>query len=308
VAAEPAPDLVVAAVARRQHGAFSRRQALAAGFTATMITQRLASAAWLRLASGVYALASHPFSWERQAMAATLSVPKAVLSGPSAAALHDIEGFRKGRLEVTVPPGRNVRNRLAVVRRSTLIEATTVEAIPTLTLVDTLLSLAGRVPEFALERAVDAVLARRPALLGRLEDRFVAFAGGHRRGTAAMRKVLAVRSGGDVPPTSELERHLRFMLEAPGLPPFGYEVVMPWWSGGSGRVDAYSAACCLIVEADGRAWHTRERDFASDRRRDNLAVANGHAVLRFTWHDLVDDVEGSRTLVRAVAAQRGWER
>ena len=38
----------------------------------------------------------------------------------------------------------------------------------------------------------------------------------------------------------------------------------------------------LVLEADGRSWHARLEDFDRDRARDNLAVANGYAVLRFT--------------------------
>jgi very-short-patch-repair endonuclease len=300
------PDRVVDRIARAQHGAFSRAQASAAGFSRTMIDRRTGSGAWARLAPRVYALTSHPYSWERQAMAATLSVTGALLSGQPAAALHGIDGFRRGRLEITAPPGSNDRSRLAAVRRSSFVDATHVAGIPVLTLVDTLLSLAGRVSFDALDRAVDTVLARQPSLRSRLEDRFLAFAADRRRGTVPMRRILLARGVGYTPPTSELERRLRSVLDVATLPPFDYEVGMPWWPAGTGRVDAYSQVCRLIVEADGRAWHTRERHFVTDRRRDNLAAANGHAVLRFTWDDLVGDVSGTRALVRDTARSRGW--
>ena len=48
-------------------------------------------------------------------------------------------------------------------------------------------------------------------------------------------------------------------------------------------VDLYSAAWRLIVEADGRRWHTRKADQERDNLRDNEAVTHGYAVLRFTW-------------------------
>ena len=50
-----------------------------------------------------------------------------------------------------------------------------------------------------------------------------------------------------------------------------------------GTVDAYIHEWQLIIEADGRRWHTREADFERDRVRDNLATSHGIAVLRFTY-------------------------
>ena len=43
----------------------------------------------------------------------------------------------------------------------------------------------------------------------------------------------------------------------------------------------------LIVEADGRRWHTARQAMADDRRRDRIAAANGWVVIRVTWDDVV---------------------
>jgi very-short-patch-repair endonuclease len=45
----------------------------------------------------------------------------------------------------------------------------------------------------------------------------------------------------------------------------------------------------MIVEADGRRWHTRQADFERDRRRDNAALALGLVVVRFTYKMLVTE-------------------
>jgi very-short-patch-repair endonuclease len=58
-------------------------------------------------------------------------------------------------------------------------------------------------------------------------------------------------------------------------------------------IDLLLPAHRLIIEADGRRWHTRVQDFDKDRWRDNEAVAHGYRVLHFTWvhlRDLADDV------------------
>lgn len=61
--------------AARQYGTFSHPQATAAGLTPRMIQTRVDSGAWIRLAQGVYALASAPPKWERQMAAALLTKP-----------------------------------------------------------------------------------------------------------------------------------------------------------------------------------------------------------------------------------------
>jgi very-short-patch-repair endonuclease len=298
------PDNNLQATARRQHGAFNREQARVAGFTPRMIENRLASGRWVALDRGVYAMASHPFTWERQAMAATLTTRGAVLSGRSAAALHGFDGFRRAGLEITVPKGRSGRTRLAHVRHSNRTQATRVNGIPCLTAAHTILSLGGRVRPDSLDRALDHALGRRLVTLEEVQDRFVAWARDRQPGVADLRRLLNERGPGARPPSTELERRLRVFLEAPGIPAFQYEFELPWWSNGEGRVDAYSSQFSLIVEADGRDWHTRDHDFVKDRRRDNVATAHGHATLRFSWVDLVHYPDDNRLLLEQTLATR----
>jgi very-short-patch-repair endonuclease len=54
-------------------------------------------------------------------------------------------------------------------------------------------------------------------------------------------------------------------------------------------VDVYVPSARLVVEADGRNWHTRWEDFESDRRRDNALAARGIQVLRFAYGMLKTD-------------------
>jgi very-short-patch-repair endonuclease len=39
----------------------------------------------------------------------------------------------------------------------------------------------------------------------------------------------------------------------------------------------------LMIEVDGRLYHTGAEVFETDRRRQNLLVLDGWCVLRFTW-------------------------
>lgn len=291
-------DAAIERTARRQHGVIARAQALEAGFTSRTIDHRIDSGRWIRLDSSVYALASHPFTWHRQLMAAVLSVEASVASGRSAAVLHGFPGFRPGRPEITIAPGRSERSRLAIVHRSAFVQQVEVSHIPCTTVAHTVLGVAARLGTARLEGLVDDLIAARAVSTDELIDQFIPFAAGRRPGTRALRAILTARTPNAYePPASVLERLLHDLLDDPTLPRFDRQFELPWWPPGQGRVDAYCAPCSLIVEADGRRWHTRERDFVSDRRRDNLATANGHVVLRFSHVDLTRDARESRRII-----------
>lgn len=150
------------------------------------------------------------------------------------------------------------------MRRSDFVQGTTISGRPVLTAAHTIISLAARVSPLALETAVDDALVRRLVRLGELHDRFASWAPRRQPGVGDLREILRLRDDGGAPPTSQLERCLRRLLDDPTLPAFVYEHELPWRDSGQGRVDAYAPECSLIVEADGRAWHTREREFVSD--------------------------------------------
>ena len=57
---------------------------------------------------------------------------------------------------------------------------------------------------------------------------------------------------------------------------------------GVGRVD-FLVEGRVIVEADGRSFHSDAISFASDRRRDRAAAALGLPVLRFTYAEIMAD-------------------
>jgi very-short-patch-repair endonuclease len=84
------------------------------------------------------------------------------------------------------------------------------------------------------------------------------------------------------PPTTELERLLYPFLDRDELPPYVRQAPISYPTL-TATVDAYIPDWRLIVEADGRRWHTRKEDFEKDRQRDNAALAAGLVVIRFTW-------------------------
>jgi hypothetical protein len=282
-------DAAIATLARRQHGTFSRAQALALGFSDAAI-QRRARSTWIRIEGGVYALPGNPPTWRRQYMAATLAVPGSAISGRAAAALHRFDGFPAGRPEITVPRGSSHHTRLARVRQSNLFEATSIDHIPVVTVAQAVVDLARHLPRPRIERVLSDLVVCDQQTLAAIQDRYVALAHSRQRGIASVRAALEAHGPGTVPPSGELEWRLdRALSLVPGLPRATRQARPPWRDAVASRVDVLVPAWRLIVEADGRRWHTRVDDFERDRERDNDAALHGYATLRFTWTQLERD-------------------
>jgi hypothetical protein len=283
------PDRAVERLARRQHGVIARRQALECGLTSRMIEWRLRSGCWVGLDRGVYALATHPFTWLRQAKAAELSLPGSALSHRSSGVLHGVPGFRPGRIDLTVEPGSSSRSAFARVHRRRLLDPIVVQGIRTTRIERMVLDLAAELDPTSLRDLVHDLVVRRVTSMEALRDEADRLEPLHPRGLVAVRAVLYDESVGKMPPANELERALKAVLDDPCLPPHESQASLPWWPDAPQRVDELVPDWRRIVEADGRLWHTREADFERDKARDHLAQRHGYEVTRFTYHQLVTD-------------------
>lgn len=291
------PDRHIDQFAARQYGAFALTQARLAGMTDTMIQRRLESGGWLRAGPSVYVLASSPPKWERKIAVAVLGETKAFISGSTAAVLHGFDGFRQGRPEVTVPAGVASRSSNARIGRSIWFDeiATTRRfGFQTATEAETMLVLAGRVSPERLEALLDDRIASGGLQITEFDPILSRIEGARVRGSVLLSRLLADRSETAWTPSgNELERFLDRLVDHPDVPavsrqhPFRDEAI-------SMIVDRFISRWKLILEADGRRWHTRRADFERDRARDNAAAARGLAVLRFTWRMLTQDFEGCR--------------
>lgn len=292
-------DRRIELVARRQEGVFSRTQAYRVGFSSQMIDDRLQWRAWLRLAPAVYALASHPGSFERQCWAAVLAEADAAVGGMSAAWLHRFADVRPGRVEVVVGPACNARNPLAIVHRYDGALITSLKGLPITTVAQTVFDIANRTSYPRMERILDALLLDRRVSVEVLDERLAAYEGTRRPGLPLMRAMLEDRrQEGWAPSESELEDRLdRILRNLPGDGRVERQRPFPWRKAPKGRVDRWLPGYGLIVEADGRRWHARLHDFDADRWRDNRAAANGVTVLRFTWVHLTRRAREARQLV-----------
>jgi very-short-patch-repair endonuclease len=278
----PNLDLAVSVIARPQYGTFNHRQVIDAGGTDRQIAHRLETGEWIALDRGVYALASAPATWRRQVMAAVLSKNRAIATGSAAGVLH----------EISVPHSGSAKSALAVVRRRsdfTAIGRVRLGRLTAASVAETLFDLSRAMSPMNLEGSLDDCLARDAVTPDELRAVLDRIDGPRLKGTKAFLEALQGLSNSYVPTESELERMLFRAINDPRVPPVVRQAQLPWWPILPHRVDAVIQAWYLILEADGRTYHTKRKAFERDRQRDNLAVAHGYRVMRFTYRALSTD-------------------
>lgn len=294
-------DAAIAAVAARQHASFSRRQAMEVGFDRRSVRWRLDSGRWDRLARDVFAMAGSPDTWRRRAMAAALEAgPGAVVSHRAAAALLRIPGYSAASLETTTRESVDHVVSLSRLHRSSLLppnHTTVIEGIPCTSLPRTLFDLAGCERPARVARAVDNSLSQLGLTVGRLEEVLAVLAGSGRSGTRSMRRILDERCDGYVPTESELEALVVAVVEAAGEAPLRRQAVL----GNDrliGRVDFVDDRAKLVVEAQGRRYHSSWSDQVARMERHARLAADGYRVIEVTWWQLVEEPELFLDLLR----------
>lgn len=297
-------DEAVLAIARKQHGVFTRDQAFAAGASSRFIDRRLAAGDWIRLATGVYALPSFAPTYHRQLKAAELSVRDSGIAGRAAGALLDLTGYPRVRPELVVPLTVHPRTKLATVHRYAGAKLTVVHGIRVTTVAQTLCDTVRRVDLWTYERAMDDAMLDGKVTVVELEERVSFYDGSRRFGGPLFAGFVAERRADAYqPPESELEAvGVRLFARLAGRVPLERQVRFRWRPGLEHRVDFVCKRHRLIIEVDGRRWHTRVQDFDRDLWRANEAVAHGYRVLRFTWVHLTTAPDEVIALIERVVA------
>ncbi len=301
----PYPGLAPALrLAARQDGALTRAQALSAGLTPTQLRELVERHDWQRPFHGVLLVPGmHPE--HGRVRAAILLRPGAVACGLTAARLHRLDAIAPATpdepVHLLVPPGTSrIRPKSAlVVHRGTLCsEEITVMARMRATsvgrtLADLLLA-AGSDRDSAVSM-LDA--AMRDGSVVDLAK--VRHALGSRPGSLRSASWLRLVDGRSESP---LETRLRLLLTDAGIPP--EELQWPIMVGDRrvARLDIAWPSRMVCIEADGAAFHGDLHALYRDRHRQNLLVAAGWTVLRFTWADVVHNPAEA---VRAVAHALG---
>ena len=237
-------------------------------------------------------------------MAAVVAEPWAVASHRTAAVLHELDGFRRVDRR-SRPAGANAGADWRSSHRGVDVPTSRVGSFRVTTIAHTFIDLcADRVGATAPGRARRAPSADRQRSL---DDgaRSIQRARAARRSEPAGPQAVLLRYGTDAPCSeSELEWRLQDALDDPRIPEVQWQAPFPGQELGKQRVDGLIPEWSIVVEGDGRAWHTRVEDFERDRRRDAEAAAHGLLTLRFTWNQVSSNPGWVRRMVITAGERR----
>lgn len=300
-------DQPINELASRQYGLFSRHQVLNVGLSDRTIHRRVRSGRWHQLGPGVYSLPGFPASWLRSLWLAPLAVgPGSVLSHEAAAALHHLILFPPGSVMITVAHGDHERrNPLWRVHQSRDLEpahVTIVDGLPVSTVARTFVDLAAVAGRERLARSLEDAHVRSTCRLEEVQALYEELRRPGKHGMKRLGEVLGERGPGYVPPESVLERRLLKVISGGRIPTAVRQYALPWRQRVQERVDLALPAHRIIIEGDGRRWHSRMDQMAADRRRDREALNHGWRPYRFVWAEITRSPQMVRdTLIDALA-------
>jgi very-short-patch-repair endonuclease len=163
------------------------------------------------------------------------------------------------------------------------------DGLPVTTVVRTLFDLAAVTGRERLAIAVEDAHISRQCRLDELIALYEELRRPGKHGMKKLGRILSERGPGYVPPESTLERLLLKVLRNAGLPKPRLQAQLPWRTRLPSRCDAIYDDQRIILEADGRRWHTRVDQMADDRRRDREALNHGYRPYRFVYEELRHD-------------------
>jgi hypothetical protein len=289
--------------AHAQHGVLHLEQAMATGMSAKQVYRLAQTAEWSLILPRVLARVGVGDPWTQRVMAACLWCGRgSAASHSTAAALWDLDGCKRGAVELSVHGRKHTPREWVVVHESIARFAVQRRrGIPATAVARTLIDLGAAVSSGTAERALEDALRRGLTTVHRLQLSVSSEGGRGRRGAATISELLAARVDAPVP-ESELERRLLRLLARAGLPPPEVQVAVETAQGFRARLDFAYPAARVAIEADGYRWHSGREKWQRDRARSNELVKLGWRILHVTW----DDVQsGATDLVAALETMVG---
>lgn len=276
------PDRAIAELAARQATIVTHAQLRMLGVQPRTITAAVARGRVHRVHHGVFSLVAdrarpaHAPEW-----AALLACgPHAVVSGHSAARLHDLRTATIAEVELTVVGADRGRRRPGLrVHRAGSIDRTElvrVDGLRVTSIARTVIDLAPDLSDRALEHLVDQALGRtsRTKLLEALDRHRT------RGGTRRLRELMdPARPSSET--WSHAEERLLGLIRRSGLPAPEVNVAL-----GPYIPDLHWRGQRVIVEFDSYAHHSGPGSFEDDRARHNDFTAQGYQVIHVTWRQL----------------------
>lgn len=302
-------DVRIAALARGQHGLFTRAQAARVGFTRRMMRRRVDNQSWEEPHDGVFRLAGLPVTWEGRARAAVMTAHDgAVISHHAAAHVSGWDGFGPpGLIDVTVPrhvrPMRRAGVRYHESKAFELVSVTLRKGLPITGAARTILDVCAMADDDLVGlRALDEARRRGVVSWDELWECLVLHAVRGRPGIRRFRRILVKRWRRSVP-HGQFARLFERLIDDAGLPQLTHEYRVT--AGGAPyRIDLVWPELKIAIELDGKEGHLNERSFESDPIRRNRLEVAGWLVLDYTWLRFITEPAAIVAELRAAIAAR----
>jgi len=285
-------------LAASRHGAFSRMQAAQSGLTPKVIERLIRDRAVVEPVPGVLVVTGSPNTWRQRLYVATLSSRGVGVAGfRSAAALHGMDGYSEGPLEVIMPSPRRPRMSDLVIHVGPLHDddILEVDGIRTTSIARTLGDIGSVDSRFKVKLAFEWAWRNGHSLtwFQQTADRL------HRpgqHGTKVLQELLVEARLHERPTESSLEVLLECILEDLDGLERQYRV-LDHTGKFVGRVDFAIPHRKVALEAHSRKHHFGPDAEQRDAARDARLVAAGWTTRYITKREM-DDPSKLRSSVR----------
>lgn len=291
--AENSADAVLARIAAPQLGVFNLIQARRGGRSHRQVRDRVAKGQYVRLLPGVFAIAGAPASWSQSAMAATIwGSAGCALSGGAAARVQTFDGFGDAPVEISITGNKNpltVPFKVHRVDAHLLPEIEYLGEMPMTSVRRTFVDLSG-IRHSHTSRYINEAI-RRGQVTPEETMLYVEQEWMHgRRGVAIARAIMKKLTGTEHLTQSALEQRLARAIRHSSLPTPVLQHRLQLRDR-SIRFDFAYPDLRLAIEVDGYAWHGDRIGLERDKRRDIEARLAGWNVMRFTWGQVMFELE-----------------
>lgn len=272
-------------------GVVTRAQLVAGGLHQSTVHRRVARGTLHRLLPGVYS--TEPPDYRGRCEAVVLWKPDAVLSHDTAAWWWGLVDDEPDLVHATVPPSGTAGGPPWVrIHRRLLTDVRLLGDTPLVSPEHAILDLATTRSRRDFQKIIDRALSLK------IHWRTLAALCDEARGKAGMR-VLREELRRACPGTlSEAERLLARTLSARSFRMEINAAVGPYYG------DLVCRRARVIVEVDGREFHTAATVFTSDRKRQNALVLDGWLVLRYSVATVLATPDAVADEVMAVVRRR----
>jgi very-short-patch-repair endonuclease len=298
-------------IAATQHGLITLEDITRAGVSRKVIDRLQGQGVLHSMFHRVWRVTGfEPTPTQRLAAAVLAAGSGAAASHRSALPLWQVPGLVVDTLEVIVPRARAPQIAGITVRRSGDLKPGHIRIVDGIKVTSperTLIDVAGVVPSFVADRALEHWLTRGLMTVDDVDTVMESLARPGRPGVRAARSMLNARALGTGAADSLLEVHTAKLLRAAGLQAvfhhqvrIGDEVVA--------ELDFAFIDEEVYLESDGFGFHTSRRAFDRDRVRQNLLSEHGWLPVRFSDRQLRSRGLAAMETTRRVLAARRVER